>query len=43
MKVRIKTYDGKPLFYETTGACAFDFKSKDEVSFKPGEFKLVDT
>lgn len=43
MKVRIKTYDGKPLFYETSWACAFDFKSKDEVVFEPGEFKLVDT
>lgn len=43
MKVRIKTYDWKPLFYETSWACAFDFKSKDEVVFEPGEFKLVDT
>ncbi|MDD4151830.1 MAG: dUTP diphosphatase, partial [Candidatus Gracilibacteria bacterium] len=31
------------LFYETSGACAFDFKSIEEVVFEPGEFKLIET
>lgn len=43
MKVRIKTSDGQPLFYETTGACGFDFKCVWEYIFEPGEFKLVET
>jgi dUTP pyrophosphatase len=43
MKVRIKTFDNKPLFYETAWACAFDFKAKEEVIFEPWEFKLIDT
>lgn len=43
MKVRIKTFDGEPLFYETKGACAFDFKSQFDITFQPGEFKLVET
>ncbi len=43
MKVRIKTPDWKPLFYETSWACAFDFKSVEDVSFDPGEFKLIET
>lgn len=43
MKVRIKTSDQNPLNYETSGACAFDFKSTDDVTFKPGEFKLIET
>lgn len=43
MKVRIKTQDGEPLFYETSGACAFDFKSTEDVTIAPGEFALVET
>lgn len=43
MKVRIKTSDWKALFYETSWACAFDFKSIEEVIFEPGEFKLIET
>lgn len=43
MKVRIKTSDGKPLFYESTWACAFDFKSTEDVTFAPWEFKLIET
>ena len=43
MKVRIKTDDGKVLFYETHWACAFDFKASEEVIFEPGEFKLIET
>jgi deoxyuridine 5'-triphosphate nucleotidohydrolase len=43
MKVRIKTFDGEALFYESEGACWFDFKTKEEVIFEPWEFKLVDT
>ena len=43
MKVRIKTSDGKPLFYESTWACAFDFKSTEDVIFAPWEFKLIET
>ncbi len=43
MKVRIKTSDGKALKYETSGACAFDFKCIEDVSFEPGEWKLVET
>lgn len=43
MKVRIKTHDGQPVFYETNWACAFDFKCVETVVFEPGEFKLVET
>ncbi|QFR38975.1 dUTP diphosphatase [Candidatus Gracilibacteria bacterium 28_42_T64] len=43
MKVRIKTADGEALFYETAGACAFDFKASEEVIFEPGEFRLIET
>lgn len=43
MKVRIKTIDNKPLFYETTGAVAFDFKCTQDYTFQPGEFHLVET
>ncbi|MDD3303180.1 MAG: dUTP diphosphatase [Candidatus Gracilibacteria bacterium] len=43
MKVRIKSLDGKGVNYETTGACAFDFRCMNEEVFEPGEFKLVET
>lgn len=43
MKVRIKTHDWKTVNYETSWACAFDFKCVEEVVFAPGEFKLVET
>lgn len=43
MKVRIKTSDGQPLFYETSGACWFDFKCVETLEFEPWEFKLVET
>lgn len=43
MKVRIKTFDGESLFYETSWACAFDFKAMEEVTFEPGEFKMIET
>lgn len=43
MKVRIKTQDGQPLFYETAGACAFDFKSVQDVTIEPGAFALIET
>lgn len=43
MKVRIKTSDGQPLFYETQGACGFDFKCIWDYEFQPWEFKLVET
>lgn len=43
MKVRIKTIDGEPLFYETEGAVGFDLKCIEDYTFEPGEFKLVET
>lgn len=43
MKVRIKTSDAQPLFYETAWACWFDFKCLWDYTFKPWEFKLVET
>ena len=43
MEVRIKSYDGKMVNYETSWACAFDFKCVEELIFEPGEFKLVET
>jgi dUTP pyrophosphatase len=43
MKVRIKTPDGQPLAYETAGACAFDFKALETVTFAPKDFKLIET
>ncbi len=43
MKVRIKTHDWEPVFYETSWACAFDFKCVETISFEPWEFKLVET
>jgi hypothetical protein len=35
MKVRIKTTDGQPLFYETSGAAGFDFKCVQDYTFAP--------
>lgn len=43
MKVFMKSSDSKALKYETTWACAFDFKCIEDISFEPGEFKLVET
>lgn len=43
MKVRIKTFDGKPLEYHTDWAVGFDFKTMNDTTFWPWEFKLVDT
>jgi dUTP pyrophosphatase len=43
MKVRIKTSDNKPLFYETPWACGFDFKAKEDITIEPWEMKLIDT
>lgn len=43
MKVRIKTQDGNALFYETSGAVAFDFKCTQDYTFEPGDFHLVET
>lgn len=43
MKVRIKTSDWKPLFYETSWACGFDFKCVWDYTFEPWEFKLIET
>ncbi|EKD66697.1 MAG: putative dUTP diphosphatase [uncultured bacterium (gcode 4)] len=43
MKVRIKTSDWQALNYESAWACAFDFKCVSEITFAPGEFKLVET
>ena len=43
MKVRIKTPDWMPLFYESAWACGFDFKCVEDITFAPNEFKLVET
>jgi dUTPase len=43
MKVRIKSSDGKAVNYETEGAVAFDFRCVEDLVFKPGEYKLVET
>lgn len=43
MKVRIKTPDGKPLFYESEWAAWFDFKCIEDITFQPWEFKLIET
>ncbi len=43
MKVRIKTSDGQPLFYETAGAAGFDFKCTQDYTFEPWQFQLVET
>ncbi len=43
MKVRIKTTDGQPLFYETSGAAGFDFKCVQDYTFAPWQFQLVET
>lgn len=43
MKVKIKTIDGQPLAYESEWACGFDFKCVEDITFAPGEFKLVET
>ncbi len=43
MQVRIKNLSGKELEYKTSGACAFDFEAFEEVTFGPGEWKLVET
>lgn len=43
MKVRIKSHDWKIVNYETPWACAFDFKCTEDITFKPWEFKLVET
>lgn len=43
MQVRMKNASWKSLEYKTSGACAFDFESLEDVVFAPGEWKLVDT
>ena len=43
MKVKIKTYDWKALSYETSWACAFDFKASQEITIQPWEFALIET
>lgn len=43
MQVQIKNSSGKVLEYKTPGACAFDFEALEDVTFAPGEWKLVDT
>jgi len=43
MKVKIKTNNWEILNYETTWACAFDFKTSEDITFKPNDFKLVET
>lgn len=43
MKIRIKTFDNKPLFYETKWACAFDFKACEDVIIKVWKVWLVNT
>lgn len=43
MKVKVKTFDGEAPFYETKGACGFDFKASEEITINPGEMKLVET
>ncbi len=41
MIVNIKS--DEELYYETDGACAFDFKAKEETIINPWRFWLVDT
>lgn len=43
MQVRIKNLSGKELEYKTSGACAFDFEAFEDVTFAPGEWKMVET
>lgn len=43
MNVNIKTSDWKKLEYETEWACAFDFKTTEDVIFKSWDFKLIET
>ncbi len=43
MKVRIKKNHNFPLEYKTQGACAFDLCASEDVTFAPGEWKLVET
>jgi len=43
MKVRIKSSDWEIVKYETVWAVAFDFRCIEDLVFKPGEFKLVET
>jgi dUTP pyrophosphatase len=43
MQVTIKTHDSQPLAYATPGACAFDFRAKETVTFAPHEFRLIET
>ncbi len=43
MKVRIKTSHQKDIAYKTEGACAFDFRSSEDVTFAPKEWKLIET
>jgi dUTP pyrophosphatase len=43
MKVKIKTLDNKPLFYETKWACGFDFKASVDIEISPWEMKLINT
>lgn len=43
MRVRVKKNHDFPLQYQTAGACAFDFVAAEDVTFAPGEWKLIDT
>jgi len=43
MKVKIKSNDWKTLNYETSWACAFDFKASGDYTFEIWEYKLIET
>lgn len=43
MEVKVKTIDWKPLFYETGGACWFDFKASSDYKIPPQTFILIET
>lgn len=43
MQVRVINPHDEPLQYESAGACGFDFRALEEVTFQPKEFRLVET
>jgi len=44
MKVRIKNAPGIECpAYQTAGACGFDFRAVEDVTFAPGEWKTINT
>lgn len=44
MQIKVKSIHSQDqLKYMTSWACAFDFRSSEDITIQPGEYKLIDT